>query len=113
MNSATAKNFSLIVESDFEKASRAAADLIVSALRTKPDLLVCCATGASPTRTYELLADEHRRNSSLFQNIRILKLDEWGGLAMDDPGSCEAYLRKHVLGPLAISKDRYVGFESN
>ena len=31
---------------------------------------------------------------------------------MDDPGSCEFYLRQHVLGPLGISKDRYTGFQS-
>lgn len=113
MNSADANNLRITIEREFEKASRAAADLIVSEVRAKPDLLVCCATGASPTRTYELLADEYRRNPRLFQQLRILKLDEWGGLAMDDPGSCEAYLRKHVLGPLGISSDRYIGFESN
>ena len=95
-----------------EEMSRAAADLVLAELRRKPDLLLCTATGASPTRTYQLLAEEHGRAASLFQRLRILKLDEWGGLAMDDPGSCEFYLRQHVLGPLGISKDRYTGFQS-
>src|SRR3954447_19860067 len=109
MNFGTAKNFQLIVERDFDSARRSAANLVISELRAKPNLLLCTATGASPTRTYQLLAEECARNPSLFRELRILKLDEWGGLAMDDPGSCEAYLRKHVLGPLAISTHRYIG----
>src|SRR4051812_49046883 len=92
--------------------SHAAADFLIAELRRKPDLLLCTATGASPTRTYELLAEERGRNPALFQRLRILKLDEWGGLAMHDPGSCEAYLQQHLLGPLRVSKDRYTGFQS-
>ena len=95
-----------------EEMSRAAADFLIAELRRKPDLLLCTATGASPTRTYEMLAEERGRNAGLFQRLRILKLDEWGGLAMDDPGSCECYLQQHVLGPLGVSKDRYTGFQS-
>jgi len=95
-----------------EEMSRAAADFLISELRRKPGLLLCTATGASPTRTYELLAEERARNAALFQRLRILKLDEWGGLAMNDPGSCESYLQQHLLGPLGVSKDRYTGFQS-
>jgi len=98
--------------SNAEEMSRAAADLLIGELRRKSDLLLCTATGASPTGTYQVLAEERGRNAALFQRFRVLKLDEWGGLAMDDPGSCEAYLRQHVLGPLGISNDRYAGFES-
>src|SRR5713101_2062421 len=83
-----------------EEMSRAAADLVIRELQRKPDLLLCAATGASPTRTYELLAEERARSAPLFRQLRILKLDEWGGLAMDDSGSCESYLRQHLLVPL-------------
>jgi len=92
--------------------SRAAADFLIAELRRKSDLLLCTATGASPTRIYQLLAEERGRSAELFHRLRILKLDEWGGLAMDDPGSCEFYLQQHVLGPLGVSKDRYMGFQS-
>ena len=97
---------------DEQAMSRAAADFLLSEISRKPDLLLCTATGASPTRTYELLAEQSRRDSAKFRQIRVLKLDEWGGLAMDDPGSSETYLRRHLLGPLAISNDRYTSFNS-
>jgi galactosamine-6-phosphate isomerase len=112
MNVSTLTNLGLKVAPDYDAISRIAADFILAELRAKPDLLVCTATGASPTRTYAMLGEEFRRNPGLFERLRILKLDEWGGLAMDDPGSSETYLRQHLLGPLAISKDRYTGFNS-
>jgi galactosamine-6-phosphate isomerase len=105
-------SFRVSVVADADAVGRAGADLVIAKLRAKPKLLLCTATGASPTRTYELLAEEFRRSPALFKELRILKLDEWGGLAMDDPGSCEFYLRQHLLGPLAIPPDRYTGFQS-
>ena len=40
----------------------------------------------------------------------MIKLDEWGGLAAGDEATCEAYLRRHLLGPLGVTPDRYTGF---
>jgi galactosamine-6-phosphate isomerase len=98
---------------DYEQMSRAAAAEIISAVRQKPNLLLCAATGGSPTRTYELLHEEFQRAPKFFAELRVLKLDDWGGLAMDDPGSSEFYLQKHLLQPLRISEERYCGFRSN
>jgi galactosamine-6-phosphate isomerase len=88
--------------------SAAAADLIAKRLQEKPDLLLCLATGSTPTRTYEILAKQPK---SLFKQARILKLDEWGGIPMNSPATCETYLRKLLIDPLDLAS-RYVGFES-
>jgi len=112
MNVSKSPNFHLEIKSTAEEASRPAAELILSELKAKPDLLLCTATGASPTHIYQLLGEEFRRNPALFKHLRILKLDEWGGLSMDDPGSSQVYLRRHVIGPLAISPERFVAFDS-
>ena len=45
--------------------------------------------------------------------MRLLKLDEWAGLAMDDPATCEAYLRQHVVEPLRIPPERYIAFRGD
>ena len=45
--------------------------------------------------------------------MRLLKLDEWGGLAMDDPGSCEMQLRNQLIRPLGLPDGRYFGFRSD
>ena len=93
--------------------SQAAAEIIVGQAMENPRMLLCLATGASPSRTYELLVSKGRAQPKLFDQIRILKLDEWGGLARDDAGSCEAYLRERVIGPLGISEDQFFGFAND
>jgi galactosamine-6-phosphate isomerase len=42
-----------------------------------------------------------------------MKLDEWHGLPMNDPGTCESYLRTRLLQPLKIGDDRYYTFNSD
>lgn len=93
---------------NYEALSAAAAELIAQRIKEKPSLLLCVATGSTPTRTYELLAT---RPQSLFSEVRVLKLDEWGGIPMTSPATCETYLRKILIDPLDLST-RYTAFES-
>lgn len=96
-----------------EDLSQRAAAIILAQLDAKKDMLLCAATGNSPTRTYELLGEEHRRRPERFANMRVLKLDEWGGLPMTDPGTCEYYLRTRLLAQLNVDDQRYISFRSN
>ena len=82
-------NPSIRVCDDHESLSRQAAERVVSALAGKPDLLLCAASGSTPLRTSQLLAEQHARKPDLFRSLRAVKLDEWGGFAMNDLGSCE------------------------
>jgi galactosamine-6-phosphate isomerase len=74
---------------------------------------MCAAGGSTPLRTYQLLAEHHARSPYALATVRLVKLDEWGGLAMDDPGSCEHQLRTCLLGPLGVADYRYIGFKSD
>jgi galactosamine-6-phosphate isomerase len=60
-----------------------------------------------------LLAQYGREDPHLFAHLRIIKLDEWGGLEPNDPATCESYLRRHLLKPLNVSADRYLAFPTN
>jgi galactosamine-6-phosphate isomerase len=93
--------------------SREAARRILAALAAKRDLLLCAAGGSTPARTYELLAEAYAREPKSFRSLRVLKLDEWGDLRMDDPGSCERQLRTQLIGRLALRGRRYFGFRSD
>jgi galactosamine-6-phosphate isomerase len=101
-----------VVLSDYEALSRHAADWVCERLRERPDSLICLAAGSTPTRTYELLALEGAKEPPLFEQCRIIKLDEWGGLPAGDPASCDSQLRSTLVTPLGLT-DRYVAFESN
>ena len=89
-----------------------AAARLAAEIRLKPDALVCLATGATPTLTYERFVARACAAPTEFAGVRWLKLDEWGGLAIDDPATCEHYLRRLLLNPLAVPPERYCGWES-
>ena len=97
----------------YEDLSLKAKDIILQEIRKNKNLLLCTATGGSPTRTYELLGHEFQGKPELFSDLRIIKLDEWGGIPLEQPGTCESYLQKHILQPLQIQESRYIGFNSN
>jgi galactosamine-6-phosphate isomerase len=65
----------------------------------------------TPLRTYELLAERGTKEPSLFASCRLLKLDEWGGLAMDDAATCEHQLCTAIITPLGLAV-RYTAFNS-
>src|SRR5690348_11547683 len=97
----------------YDALSRRAADVIVAELKQKPDLLLCASAGGTPTGTYERLAHQARSQPRLFGNMRVLQIDEWGGLDPGHPATCEADLRTKLLDPLRIGKDRYFGFKTD
>ena len=90
---------------DREALDREAAALIREAAQAKPDLLICLASGDTPTGTYALLAGAPDR----LARARFIQLDEWAGLGANDPASCAAYLERTVRGPLAVPAERWIG----
>lgn len=108
-----AGRLNLVVAPDAAAVAAHAAARIEQALSRQPDLLLCAAAGSSPTRTYQLLGQAAASVPDRFRQLRIVKVDEWGGLSMDNPATCEADLRSKLLGPLRIAPDRYRGFRSD
>jgi galactosamine-6-phosphate isomerase len=106
-------NLNIEVAESYEAMSRQAERLIVAELKSKPPLILCASAGSTPTRTYELLAREYSLQPRLFERMRVIQIDEWGGLPSGSPTTCEADLRAKLLEPLHISKDRFVGFRSD
>lgn len=98
---------------DYEEMSQRCSNTIIEIVKENPDLLLCAATGNSPEGVYQNLAATFLQKPELFINLRIMKLDEWGGIPASDPNSCEAFLRQHILQPLNISAERYMSFEGN
>ncbi|MBI2436039.1 MAG: 6-phosphogluconolactonase [Candidatus Hydrogenedentes bacterium] len=98
----------LHTSSDYQSVSATATNFILDELPHKPDLLLCVASGSSPLGAYRGLAKACAQNPDLFARLRILKLDEWGPLPAEHPGSCEYYVQRELIGPLHITPDRYL-----
>ncbi|MCJ8165655.1 galactosamine-6-phosphate isomerase [Pontibacter sp. E15-1] len=98
---------------DYEAMSLQAAQTVYASIQARPNLLLCAATGNSPTGLYRQLQQYHIKRAEDFKSLRVIKLDEWGGLYAEHPATCEYYLQKHIVQPLGIDNGRYFGFDAN
>ncbi len=93
----------------YEALSEAASRLFSEALAGRKRATACLATGHSPLGLYRRLAPSAKD----FGGLHVIKLDEWLGLPMEHPATCETYLQKEVLAPLGIPESRYTAFRSD
>ena len=98
---------------NYQEMSTLAADLVQKELVKKPGLLFCVATGSSPAGLYEEMGAYCQISPGLFDRMRIIKLDEWGGVPDNHPVTCEYFIRKRLLEPLSIPEERYHTFHSD
>ena len=103
----------LCVVEDYGALSRQAARLIDAEARTRPNLLLCASGGGSWAGCYEQLARRHRQNPGLFRQLRVVQIDEWGGLRPDNPATCRTQIRAQLVGPLGVTRERFAAFQSD
>ena len=66
-------------------------------LRAKPDLRMCLPSGTTPVDVYEEMSRSAREGLVSFRRSTIFALDEFGGLATDDPGRTSHTLRRQLI----------------
>jgi glucosamine-6-phosphate deaminase len=92
----------LIVVDDYVALSRAAADLVADFVRAKPDAVLVFPTGNTPLGLYKELAARRQAGTFDGAQLRVFLLDEYWGIAADDPRSLYAWLVQACLEPLGI-----------
>jgi glucosamine-6-phosphate deaminase len=80
----------VLVTPDYRTLSRQAAEIVAKAVRARPDVTLGLPTGNTPTGMYEELV----REGLDFSGVRTFNLDEYIGLATDDPRTFHAYMRR-------------------
>lgn len=103
----------VIVAEDYADMSRRGAAVVMEHLRGNPSALLCAASGSSPLGLYAELAKVCASDPQLFSGLRVIKLDEWAPLTVDDPASCEFYVRTKVCEPLGVDGRRYITFRGD
>jgi galactosamine-6-phosphate isomerase len=98
---------------DYDSLSLQAAALVIHEIEQQRSLLLCPASGNSPSGLYDELARKAKADRKLFAELNVIMLDEWGGLAPHDPASAGHYLRTRLLDPLGIPPERYISFASS
>jgi 6-phosphogluconolactonase/glucosamine-6-phosphate isomerase/deaminase len=86
------------------------AGILAKALRDKPESLCCFAAGFTQNDTYACFAQLVRQEEIPTDRMRVIGLDEWGGLNGRDRGSCRAYIDERIIGPLGLRADQLLFF---
>lgn len=94
-----------------EEMAEQASEFIIDRFRNTGEFLICTATGNSTTLTYKKVVERKKQFST--EHLKVVKLDEWGGIPLDFPQTCETYLWNHLLRPLHISEEQFIGFNSD
>ncbi|HCW07509.1 MAG TPA: glucosamine-6-phosphate deaminase [Cytophagales bacterium] len=108
--------FSLDMEikkfTDYESLSDFAATAIVDAIKKKPTLTLCMASGHSPARTAELLVQKLKTEKVDYSLINFIGLDEWVGLSPTNEGSCRYFFQSKLIDPLGLKPHQYFFFDA-
>lgn len=87
-----------------DEAADLVAGEILAALHDKPDLVLGLATGSTPIGVYERLVRAHRERRADFSRVTTFNLDEYIGLAPENPNSYRSYMNQHLFDHINIPK---------
>ncbi len=87
----------IIKTSNYEKMSRAAANIIAAQVIMKPDCVLGLATGSTPIGTYEHLVRSYQTGDLDFSNVTSINLDEYKGLSGDNDQSYRYFMNEHLF----------------
>ncbi|HYO65904.1 MAG TPA: glucosamine-6-phosphate deaminase [Archangium sp.] len=95
------------------EAAAACAALVAAAIRDKPSLVLGLPTGRTPLNVYRELVALHRRGQVDFSRVTTFNLDEFLGLAPDDPSSYRAYMERHFFQHVNLAPERLHFFDGS
>jgi glucosamine-6-phosphate deaminase len=92
----------VIIRPTADTASRLVAAIIADALGADPTLVLGLATGRTMECVYRELVRLHREQGLDFSLCRTFNLDEYIGLAPEDPHSYRHYMNRHLFDKVNI-----------
>ncbi|HUE54942.1 MAG TPA: glucosamine-6-phosphate deaminase [Candidatus Udaeobacter sp.] len=93
----------VILRRDADEVSRQAAQLVASAVRRKPSLVLGLATGGTMVGVYQHLVRLHREGSLDFSEVVTFNLDEYLGLASTHPQSFHYFMQQHFFAHVNVA----------
>jgi glucosamine-6-phosphate isomerase len=76
-------------------------------LHTNPRLRICLPSGHTPIKIFETMARSVANGWVSFREAEIFALDDYGGLALDDPGRCKNMLRRFLVDHIDLQHERF------
>jgi glucosamine-6-phosphate deaminase len=77
----------------------------------RPDATLMPALGTSALGVYRALGEMRRAGELDTSRLRLVQLDEYAGIAADDPRTLLGWLRRDVADPLGIPDERIISLD--
>ena len=87
----------VIVQPNYEKMSKVAAQLVVDVLNTKPNAVLGMATGSTPLGLYQELVRLHKEEDLDFSRVTTFNLDEYVGLPVNHEQSYHYFMHENFF----------------
>lgn len=87
---------------DYKDMSRKAANIISAQVILTPESVLGLATGSTPMGTYQQLIEWNHKGDCDFSHVRTYNLDEYRGLAYDNPQSYHYFMQQHFFSKINI-----------
>lgn len=94
----------IIVLKDAEKVAALGAKLVGELLRVRPAAVLGLATGSTQLALYRQLVERFLKNRITFRQASSFNLDEYLGIAADNPQSYRAYMDREFFDQIDIDK---------
>ena len=95
----------VLVFESYEEMSRAAADIMADVVKSKPDGVLCLATGSTPVGMYNCLADMCKSGELDFSNVKTVNLDEYYPISPDNRQSYRYFMNENLFSKININID--------
>lgn len=96
----------LIKANDYNDLSRKAANILSAQVILKPRSVLGLATGSSPIGVYKQLIEWYQKNDIDFSEVTTVNLDEYVGLAPENPQSYRYFMNHHFFNHINIDKTK-------
>lgn len=102
----------IITVTDYAALSQRAADIIADQIRHKPDTVLVVPTGNTPLGMFRALAQQVANKMVDFSSVRLVQLDEYYGIARDDPRNLYVWMEREFIAPAGIRAEHIIRFDS-
>lgn len=96
----------VVLKESTKEVGREAARLVASSLRANPKSVLGLATGSTPLGMYEELIVLHKSTGLDFSQATSFNLDEYLGLAPDDPQSFHYFMHSNFFSKVNFAADK-------
>lgn len=95
----------IIICENYEEMSQKAAAIMASQLILKPNSVLGLATGSTPIRMYEILAEMNKNGEIDFEKVQSFNLDEYYKIAPDNDQSYHYFMNDKLFSKVNIKPE--------